>query len=82
MMTLTSLAQAGIMVGSNGVCHICISPQLTGQFHALPDNHHHMVALMGFVKAVIPRYDMLFHILLQFRIDNPVESAYNLTLFH
>ena len=81
-MMLTSLAQPRVMIGRNRIRHICIRTRLGSQFQTLPDNRHHMVALMGFVKAVIPRYDMLFHILLQFRIDNPVESAYNLTLFH
>ena len=63
MMMLTAFAKARIVVGGNGIHHIDVNFQLLCQLHTLPYHHQNMVALVGFVETVIPRYDVLLDVL-------------------
>ena len=64
MMTVTTFAKPGVVVGSNGKNHIGIDvAQLLGNLLTLPNDHQDMVALMGLVKAIVSGQDVFLDIL-------------------
>ena len=65
VMSLTTFAQAYVVIGGNGVYHVGIDIILRCESHTALDNIGRMCKVVSFVKGLVARYDVLGNVFLK-----------------